>query len=114
MFRIADVEDDDDRSDNSRFSQPSIKKHKQTKTKRRRSDQRQKYGNVGVQSLYHGIFTTFQHHNAYSYNSEEKALIVSLLTNRNLVRTSQTVTVNAEVASWWKENAKSDSYSLQD
>jgi hypothetical protein len=88
-----------------------MKKHKQTKTKRRRSDQRQKYGNVGVQSLYHGIFTTFQHHNAYSYNSEEKALIISLLTNRNLVRTPRTVTVNAEVASWWKKNAKSDSSS---
>ena len=96
-FRIADVEDDDDRSescksDNSRFSQKissiesqgepellqfsqlsslnseecssataidlSIKKHKK-KTKRRQSDQMQKYGYVGVQSLYHGIFTTF-------------------------------------------------------
>jgi hypothetical protein len=34
-FRIADVEDDDDRGDNSHFSQSSIKKHKQTKTKRR-------------------------------------------------------------------------------
>jgi hypothetical protein len=82
------------------------------KTKIRRSDQRQKYGNLGVQSLYHGIFTTFQCHNAYSYNSEEKALIVSLLTNCKLVRSPQTVTVNAKVASWWKGNAKSDSSSL--
>jgi hypothetical protein len=39
-------------------------------------------------------------------------LIVSLLTNCKLVRTPQTVTVNAEVASWWKGNAKSDSSSL--
>jgi hypothetical protein len=82
------------------------------KNKRRQSDQRQKYGNVGVQSLYHGIFTIFQCHNANSYNYEEKALIVSLLTNCKLVKTPQTVTVNAEVASWWKGNAKSDSSSL--
>ena len=75
----------------------SIKKHKQTKAKRRQSDQRQKYGNVGVQSLYHGIFSTFQCHNAYSYNSEEKALIISLLKNCKLVRTPRTVTVNAKV-----------------
>jgi hypothetical protein len=39
-------------------------------------------------------------------------LIISLLTNRKLVRTPQTVIVNAEVASWWKGNAKSDSSSL--
>ncbi len=39
-------------------------------------------------------------------------MIVSLLTNRKLVRTPQTVTVNAEVASWWKENGKSNSSSL--
>ncbi len=57
-------------------------------------------------------FTTFQHHNASSYNSDEKALIISLLTNRKLVRTPRTVTVNAEVASWWKGNMKSDSSSL--
>ncbi len=37
----------------------SIKKHKQAKTKRRRSDRRQRYGNVGVQSLYHGILPLF-------------------------------------------------------
>jgi hypothetical protein len=72
----------------------------------------QKYGNFGVQSLYCGIFTTFQRHNTYSYNSEERALIVSLLTNCKLVRTPQTVTANAEVASWWKGNAKSNSSSL--
>jgi hypothetical protein len=62
--------------------------------------------------LYHGIFTTFQRHNAYSYNSEEKALTISLLKNCKLVRTPRTVTVNAEVASSWKGNAKSDSSSL--
>ncbi len=67
---------------------------------------------MGVQSLYHGIFTTFQHHNAYSYNSNKKALIVSLLTNQKLVRKPKTVTINAEVASWRKGNAKSDSSSL--
>ncbi len=39
--------------------------------------------NVGVQSLYHGIFATFQCHNTFSYNSEEKALIISLLMNHN-------------------------------
>jgi hypothetical protein len=39
-------------------------------------------------------------------------LIVSLLTNCKSVRTPRTVTVNAEVASWWKGNAKSDSSSL--
>ena len=54
----------------------------------------------------------FQCHNAYSYNSDKKALIVSLLKNCKLVRTPQTVTVNAEVASWWKGNAKSESSSL--
>ncbi len=47
-----------------------------------------------------------------SYNFEEKALIVSLLTNRKLVRTPQTATFNTEFASWWKGNAKSDSSSL--
>ncbi len=31
-----------------------IKKQKQKKTKRRQSDRRQRYGNVGVKSLYHG------------------------------------------------------------
>ncbi len=62
--------------------------------------------------MYHGIFTTFQCHNAYSYNSAEEGLIVSLLTNRKLVRTPRMVTVNAEVVSWWKGNAKSDSSSL--
>ncbi len=37
----------------------SIKNTNKQKSKRRRSDWRQRYGNVGVQSLYHGIFTTF-------------------------------------------------------
>jgi hypothetical protein len=140
-FRIAAVEDDDDRSescksDSSRFSQTSsiklkgdpellqfsgpsslnskesfsataidlsIKKHKRKKPKRRGSDQRQRYGNVGVQSLYHGIFTTFQCHNAYSYNSDKKALIISFLMNCKLVRTPPSISKNAEVSSWWKE-----------
>ena len=94
--------------------QPLIcqKKHKQTKTKRRRSDQRQKYGNVGVQSLYHGIFTTFQRHNAYSYNYGKKELIISLLTNCKLVRTPPTVSKNAEVSSWWRGSSTSNSSSL--
>jgi hypothetical protein len=70
------------------------------KPKRRQSDQRQRYGNVGVQSLYHGIFTTFQHQNAYSYNSDKKTLIISLLTNFKLVRTPPTTSKNAEVSSW--------------
>jgi hypothetical protein len=62
--------------------------------------------------LYHGIFTTFQRHNSYSYNSDEKALIISLLRNCKLVRTPPTVSKNAEVASWWKGSSKSDSFSL--
>ncbi len=62
--------------------------------------------------MYHGIFTTFQRHNAYSYNSDKKALIISLLTNRKLVRTPPTVPKNAEVSSWWKGTSKSDSSSL--
>jgi hypothetical protein len=90
----------------------SIKKHKQTKTKRRRSDQRQRYGNVGVQSLYHGIFTTFQRHNAYSYNSDEKAMIISLLTNHKLVKAPPSISKNAEVSPWWKGSSKSDSFSF--
>ncbi len=39
-------------------------------------------------------------------------MIVSLFTNCKLFRTPRTVTVNAEVASWWKGNAKSNSSSL--
>ncbi len=78
----------------------SIKKHKWKKTKRSRSDWRKRYGNVGVQSLYHGIFTTFQRHNANSYNSDKKELIISLLTNCKLVRTPPTVSKNAAVSSW--------------
>ena len=80
--------------------------------KRRQSDQKQKYGNVGVQFLYHGIFTTFQHHNAYSYNSDKKALIISLLTNRKLVKTPPTISKNAEVSFWWRGSSKSNSSSL--
>jgi hypothetical protein len=64
------------------------------------------------QSLYHGIFTTFQRHIAYSYNSDKKALIISLLTNLKLVRIPPTVSKNAEVSSWWKQNSKGDSSSL--
>jgi hypothetical protein len=62
--------------------------------------------------LYHGIFTTFQRHNASSYNSRKKALNISLLTGRKLVKTPQTVSIDAEVASWWKRSLKSDSSSL--
>ncbi len=87
-------------------------KNTTNKTKRRRSDQRQRYGNVGVQSLYHGNFTTFQHHNAHSYKSDKKELIISLLTNHKLVRTPPTVSKNAGVSSWWKGSSKSNSSSL--
>ncbi len=90
----------------------SIKKHKWKKPKRRRSNGRQRYGNAGVQYLYHGIFTTFQCHNANSYNSEEKELIISLLTNHKSVRTPPTVSKNAEVSSWWRGSSKSNSSSL--
>ncbi len=62
--------------------------------------------------MYHGVFTTFQRHNAYSYNSDKKALIISLLTSHKLVRTLPTVSNNAEVASWWKGSSKIDSSSL--
>ncbi len=89
-----------------------LRKHKQTKTKRRQSDHRQRYGNVGVQSLYHGIVTTFHSHNASSYNSDKKALIISLLTSCKLVKTPRLIPSNAEVASWWKGSSKSDSSSL--
>jgi hypothetical protein len=54
----------------------------------------------------------FQHHDAYSYNSDEKALIISFLTNRRLVRTPPTISKNATVASWWKGSSKNDSSSL--
>jgi hypothetical protein len=54
--------------------------------------------------LYHGIFTTFQCHNASSYNSNEKALIISLLMSREFVRTSPTVSINSEVASTIPDN----------
>jgi hypothetical protein len=67
---------------------------------------------LGVQSLYHGIFTPIQRHNAYSYNSVMMALIISLLTNRKLVRTPSTVCKNADVSSWWKGSSKSYSSSL--
>jgi hypothetical protein len=40
------------------IDQPS-KKTKTKKTKRRQSEHQQKYVNVGVQSLYHGVFITF-------------------------------------------------------
>jgi hypothetical protein len=62
--------------------------------------------------MYHGIFTTFQHHNASSYNFDKKALIISLLTSCKLISKTQILTVDAEVASCWKERVKSDSSSL--
>jgi hypothetical protein len=62
--------------------------------------------------LYHGIFTPFQHHDANSYNSDKKELIISLLTNRKLVRTPPTVSKNAEVSSLWRGSSKSNSSSL--
>jgi hypothetical protein len=59
--------------------------------------------------LYHGIFTTFQRHNANFYKSDKKELIISLLTNRKLVRIPPTVSKNAEVSSWWRGSSKSNS-----
>jgi hypothetical protein len=84
----------------------------QKNEEKKRSEHRQRYVNVGIQSLHHGVFTTSQCHNASSYNSEEKALIICLLTSCNFISTPSTLTVNAEVASWWKGRAKSDSSSL--
>jgi hypothetical protein len=60
--------------------------------------------------MYHGIFTIFQHHNALSYNFDKKELIINLLMNCRLVRTSPTRSENAEVSSWWKGSSKSNSY----
>ncbi len=60
-------------------------------------------------SLYHGVLITFWQHNALSYNYEQMALIISLLMNRKLVKTPRNVSINAEVTSWWKKIAKSDS-----
>jgi hypothetical protein len=57
-------------------------KKKQKITKTKQSGQGQRHHNIGVHSLYHGIFTTFQHHNVHSYSFNKKELIVSLLTNR--------------------------------
>jgi hypothetical protein len=59
---------------------------------------RQRTVNVGVQSLYHGVFTTFQHHNDLSYNYEQKALIISLLTSLKLVKTPQNVSITSLTA----------------
>ncbi len=80
------------------------KRNKKTKTKR--SDEEHRHHNISVCSLYHGIFTIFQHHNAISYNSDEKELIIRLLTTRRLVRISPTRSKNAEVSSWWKGGSK--------
>jgi hypothetical protein len=41
-------------------------------------------------------------HNALPYSDKEKAFIISLLTNFKLVKTPQTLSLNAEVASWNK------------
>jgi hypothetical protein len=90
-----------------------VSRKKETKkTIKKQSDQRQRHVNIGVQSLYHGIFTTFQCHNVHSYNSDKKELIISLLTNSRLVRTPPTVSKNAEVSSWWKGCSKRNSSSL--
>ncbi len=62
--------------------------------------------------MYYGIFAIFQRHNALSYNFDEKELIISLLTNCRLVRTSPTRSKNAEVSSWWKGSSKSNSSSF--
>ncbi len=88
------------------------RKKRNEKNKTKQSDQGQRQHNIGVHSLYHGIFTTFQRHNALSYNSDKKELITSLLTSRRLIRTSPTRSKNAEVSSWWKGSSKSNSSSF--
>ncbi len=70
------------------------------------SDGDHRHHNLSVHLLYHGIFSIFQRHNALSYNSDEKELIIRLLTYRKLVRISPTRSKNAEVASWWKGSSK--------
>jgi hypothetical protein len=87
-------------------------KKKQKKQKTKQSDQGKRHHHIGVHSLYHGIFTTFQHHNVHSYNSDKKKLIISLLTSHRLVRTPPAVSKNAEVSSWWKGSSKSNSSSF--
>ncbi len=81
-----------------------IRKQKKRKTKR--SDGEHRHHNLIVHLSHHGIFTIFQCHNALSYNSDEKELIISLLKNRKLIRISPTRSKNAEVASWWKRSSK--------
>jgi hypothetical protein len=49
-------------------------------SRRLRSVSLQKTINAGVQSLYHGVSTTFQCHNDLTNNHGEKAFIISLLT----------------------------------
>jgi hypothetical protein len=60
-------------------------KKRNEKTKTKQSDQGQRHHNIGVHSLYHCIFTTFQCHNTLSYNSDEKELIMSLLTDKSQI-----------------------------
>jgi hypothetical protein len=50
------------------------------------------------------FFTTFQCHNASTYNYEEKALIICLMTNCKLTKTPAKAGLNAKVASWTKSN----------
>ncbi len=78
------------------------KKKKQKKRKTKQSDGEHRHHNLIIHLPYHGIFTIFQRHNALSYNSDEKELIIRLLTNCKLVRISPTRSKNAEVTSWWK------------
>ncbi len=62
---------------------------KKKKPKSKRSDGEHRHHNTNVHSLYHGIFTIFQCHNALSYTSDEEELIKMLLTSHRLVRISQ-------------------------
>jgi hypothetical protein len=83
------------KNNNLNLNYKNEKKHKTTF-----SAVTKNYINVGLHSLYHGIFTNFWHHNALSYNYEEKTLIISLLMNHKLVKTPRKVSLNAKVASW--------------
>jgi hypothetical protein len=80
----------------------------QEKKNSEQSDEEHRRHNTNVHSLYHGIFTIFQCHNALSYTSDEKELIKRLLTSRRLVRISPTRSKNVEISSWWKGSSKSN------
>jgi hypothetical protein len=59
---------------------------------------------AGAQSLYHGVFTNFQHHNVLTKYHDQKALIISLMTICKLTITPAKACLNAEVSSWRKND----------